>query len=247
MIAVVIGVTLTLLSVTGGQTTELIQSTADLDTPTTSESILSFDPPNGTEQIVHSNFYVQINISTQLLDYAKSKNGSMFFIGIVYDSSDRHLRNMLTVAKSTKVDYIYSRKYNLTYYLCWKLQVNNSINDKPSEGDESRRNRNGFVLTVENIGYPKIGFNIIERNESNHTEVIYENTYYLIGVRKHRIVDIGFTIVISVVGVLNIFAIGCMTEIGVLRSQFRKSLIPVSLAAGTQYIVTPLVRYLNLS
>lgn len=238
------------------------------------EPQIFFDPPDYTQHNVHSQFYVRVNLSASLLDstLAYSKEGSEFFLGVLFDKSDQHLASMLQILRAPYMEYEFSKKYNLTYYLFWKVQTNslmpnvdnefvkaynrsNHIFRKPSTGDNATnlapkivstplvsRRRGDFLITIANIGYPKIEIHLLEKKPNASAHVVHKETYHIRAIRKYRAVDLGFTIVITVIGILNVFAIGCMTKTPVLRSQLKKSIVPVCLASGTQYIITPLVR-----
>ncbi|XP_067937601.1 sodium/bile acid cotransporter 5-like [Watersipora subatra] len=204
------------------------------------ERDLLFHPPGNMKQILYSQYYVQINISTQLEDYIviEMLNGGIdFFIGLTKPKND-----LTTILPFDKIKYIPSKNYNLSYQLFWRLQVNNSMNIEPTVLDSNSLNRNGFVLTLSKLGYSSVDVHVIQR-VNNVSSLISAQSYNITAIRKYRKVDLGFTIAITIVGLLNIFAIGCMSEVAVLRSQFKKSLIPVGLASATQYVITPLLTF----
>lgn len=206
---------------------------------------LTFDPWNRTETEVNHIVPVRLKLSMPLNDYAidHSARGSTFFVGVIYDRSNEDLTNMISVSRSSKLDSLSSKTYNLTYALFWALQLNFTASKSVATSKAANgTNINEFMVSLTGIGYPSIGVDILERTQDNVTKVLLRETYIMRLIRKYRTVDLGFTIAITVVGMLNIFAIGCLTEVNVLRTQFRKSLIPVCLASGTQYIITPLVR-----
>lgn len=215
------------------------------DPPTTesAEPIFLYDPPHLSAQYVNTRFQVGINISQELMDYIKYYRASTFFIGVKFEKDDEHSKTMISIAPTHKVVYDLSRKYNVTYPLFWKIQPDNELNRRVLAVDEADLSRNIFTLTVKSVGYPRLDVHVVERLPDNTTMIRMRDVYHIITQRKERLVDLGFTVAISIVGILNIFAIGCMTEIPVLRSQLKKSVIPVCLASGTQYIILPLVSY----
>ena len=95
---------------------------------------------------------------------------------------------------------------------------------------------------IDSIGYPQLEFHLIELSASNVTSVSLKQTYHLTVIRGARTVDLGFTIAITFIVTMNTFAIGCLTDITMLKVQLKKNLIPVCITACTQYIIIPVVR-----
>lgn len=220
---------------------------SEYTTAATDEPTFTFDPPIRSVLDVNTRTQVVFNVSAELARYVNFYRNSTIFVGVMFDEEDKFSTDMMSISKTHKVEYDFSRKYNASYKypLFWQLQPNNDFNHKVYPRDDAGLHRNVFTMTIKSIGYPRLNVQIIERFANNTTDIRISETYQITAMRKHREVDLGFTVAISIVGLLNIFAIGCMTEMPVLRSQLKKSIIPVCLASGTQYIIIPLVSYLR--
>ena len=221
----------------------LTEPFSDQTTTSINEPNFTFDPPTRTIQNVNTWTQVGFNVSTELARYITFYKNSTFFVGVMFDKGDEFSSDMISISKTHKVEYDFPIKYNSSYIypLFWQVQPNNELNRRVIPLDEAALHRNVFSLSIKSIGYPRLNVHLIERFANNSTEIRIAEKYHITAVRENRQVDLGFTVAISVVGILNIFAIGCMTEIPVLRSQLKKSIIPVCLASATQYIIIPLV------
>lgn len=207
------------------------------------ESLLTFNPPDKSTYVMHSKTDVTINISSTLYDYAiyYREKGSSFYVGVKLDMRNRYLLAMIKVKKLTNVVYHRSKAFNLSYHMLWPLQIENEMNNANYLEEAEPVNLNGFLLLIDSIGYPSIELNLIELDDMNKTTVIHQQQYHIKIIRNYRTVDLGFTLTVTIVALMNTFAIGSLTDVAVLRAHVKDSVIPMCIAAGTQYIAVPLV------
>jgi len=206
-----------------------------------------FNPPNHSQFIAGTSRGddVYFNISDPLRTYAsyQKNNGHRYFAGIIYDFKDVWLYSAVKLRKTPRVIYLEPKQYNLSqYFMLWPIQLDNEQNSQPIRTNDTA-SRNAFQIRLDNIGYPKFAIEIIEYKQDRTYHILdrYTQVYYMISSRKQRGVDLGFNVATTIIGLLNIFAIGCVTDMQTLRLQLKESIIPVCIAAGTQYIITPLV------
>lgn len=219
-------------------------TTATNDATDDNSPYLTFLPEDRSTRFMHTKDLVRINISSNLYDYATyyKARGSRFYMGVNFDMDDSHLSSMLRILPQPNIQYVTAKYMNLTHHLLWVLQENNSLNTLHPPSHPEPINMNAFRLLVTGLGYPKFSVDIVEFPRYNGTSnVIHSQDYQLTLSRRPRGVDLGFTIAVIIIGIVNTFAIGCVTDLQVLRAQLKESIIPVCLASGTQYILVPLV------
>jgi len=204
---------------------------------------LIFTPPDLSPLNVSTTIFVHLNLSKELLNYARYflDRGHRFYIGLTFNKLDPKLANMMSLLPSQSIKYELSKTYNLSYNLFWELKSNGDYIGAPaSVRPNDTQVANGFILSITNIGYPYIHIDILE-HQTDNISVIYQDKYQVKAIRSYRTADLGFTIAITVISMLNSFAIGCLAEVAVLRAQLKKSYVPIGVAAGTQYLAIPAV------
>lgn len=192
---------------------------------------LIFTPTSDNTYFTDDKNTIQYEISGSTRRYIAQRTSSVFYLGIRYSEEEK---------TQTKVVAFDSRKLwvgdqKLIYETYNKLEISNlnARTDNESEVD-------GFLIYLNGIGYAMLDMDIVEVLDYNETSVILTTVYKLSVVRKQRLVDMAFNNSIAILAIFNTFALGCLSDIKVIKHESRK-LAKMAIAFLTQYLILPLV------
>ncbi|KAF6031525.1 hypothetical protein EB796_010157 [Bugula neritina] len=97
-----------------------------------------------------------------------------------------------------------------------------------------------FDIITDMLGYEKYYIQIVETTSNNVTSVLESIEYQLVIVRKTRTVDLAFNVAMLILGILNTFAVGCMTDINLVKQVIKRKK-QILISTVSQYVVIPLV------
>jgi len=125
-------------------------------------------------------------------------------------------------------------------------QISNNMNLMSQHPKNETRNETiglknfTFDIITDMLGYEKYYIQIVETTSNNVTSVLESIEYQLVIVRKTRTVDLAFNVAMLILGILNTFAVGCMTDINLVKQVIKRKK-QILISTVSQYVVIPLV------
>lgn len=200
----------------------------DTDSLSSTEQRFTADPPSGSSFRLHDTKTIRFTLQDETVQYIISQNSSRFYIGVEYNTSRITSRNVVL----TSVDLPRLYKINSTSYYEIPEVVANDTQLAPNIS---------FTISADmkQIGYANLAIQVLETASDNTTRLLATELYALVCVREVRLVDIGFNAAITILVVMNTFALGCVTDFNTIKMAMDKKHIGVAMC--TQCIIIPIV------
>lgn len=201
------------------------------------DKMVLFNPESGSSFNTNILQRISYTIPPSTIDYMKGKSLSKFYLGIDYDIKDIYLTTVIAIAKIQGDQSSYLKWFHTKYHRAIYLDLN-ELNVSQSDNDTRTPGFNTYIL---HAGHTSFGLDLVELTSDNVTQVLYSNQYLVTAVREQRLVDTSFNIAITILAVLNTFALGCITDIEALKKakDHKRNIL---LSAIHQYVLMPLVR-----
>ena len=180
---------------------------------------LILSPNSDSEFNLHDQVSISCNLTNTTLQYISSKNSSRFYLGIKHEKNKIKARNVVSIHSDVLPLYTSN---GTSYY---KLSEDGNV---------------FFTADMSQIGYARAEISLVEITPDNKTELLSVEEYKMKCKRPVRQVDTGFNVSITVVVILNTFALGCVTDIEDLR-QIKQRKVNILIALLTQYLAIPMV------
>lgn len=194
-------------------------------------------PDNCSEFETNNQQMITYNLSASTLEYIRAKTDSSFFLGITYEDSEQYRASVLSFHRADDDATIYLKRYHSVYHRAIRLDQE-KIDIDPLTVNAT--DLPGIKIYIRQIGHVSFSVDLLELFKTNTTKILTSNTYLMTAIRKPRLVDTAFNAAVTILGILNTCALGCVTDIHVLKQlASRKSHILLSVV--TQYILMPLV------
>lgn len=190
-------------------------------------SDITFYPPSGSQFHMHTSTTVAASISGNMADYMMRQRNLTFHLSVNSYESDAVIRVWKKGGKAhSRVPYPI------------EISIGRALMNTTSPLNSTANEL--FVVDMVGIGYAQLVFNVIEQRTTNSTMTLLSQVYQLSSVRKLRAVDIGFNTFITILAVLNMFALGCLTDMDTVKQQLeRKAALAAAMVA--HYLIVPLV------
>ena len=193
-----------------------------------------FDPPSGSRFYTQSSEGVSILVSKNLVGYVawQQERNSTFLLSVDVDVSDKYTQDVAFVRRKGE-----KQQSPSSYPVSIPVETFISSNEHlPPNSTASQL----FIIDSVGIGYGKLIISILEQRDVNITETLVSEPYQLSSVRRLRGVDIGFNTFVTILAVVNAFALGSLTDMNTIREQLERKAV-LTVAMVTHYLIVPLV------
>lgn len=187
-------------------------------------------PPSGADFLLNDLVSVQWTLPSQTMEYIKSRNASIYYIGYIYDKTIKSTEPVVNiVGASREAQELTDKELNL-------FQLIIPVEKATYNATSYQR----VELEIMHIGYAKITVILLELLSDSESRVLSSHEYRVTAVRKDRLVNTSFNAAIAILGIMNTFAIGCVTDISAIRSTAKHKL-QIAISVCTQHLIMPLV------
>ena len=192
---------------------------------------------NGSRVETNTKIRVTYNFSQTTLDYIRGKPNSEFFLGITYEDSEKYRANVLSINREDNDASIYLKRYHAKYHRAIRLEPETINLDYLTVNETDLP---GIMIYIRQIGHVSFEVDLLELSNANKTVILTSKEYPMTAIRKLRKVDTSFNVAVTILGILNTFALGCVTDIGILKEAASRK-IHILLSVVTQYVLMPMV------